>query len=198
MYLTNMLDAIFDPYNQISDGSNPSGVRLINEGNGIEHSLSYRGWINDDFLRIYAEEDFVEYPDPYSLQLGGSGTNYADFSWRTNNMTPGAINVDQYFPSGPGPEPETNAMVEIRTISCAATQVTITAAFTNAAGWTPDALYVTNLLTKPRPWVLITPRWVTTNLYAPDAGLWSIRFAYPIGGGSNCFFRVKAANSPPE
>ena len=172
---------------QISDGYVPSGISLINEGNDIEHSLAYGGSISG-FPDLGAED----MADPYSLQLAGSGAGYTNFAWRINSMTPGAINVDQCFGSGPNP-PETNAAVEMETISCAATQITITATFTNAACWTPDAQYVTNLLLNPLTWDLITNRTITitNNLFPSNTGLWQIQFAYP-PGLSHGYFRVKA------
>jgi hypothetical protein len=183
---TNMEDET-----HIADGSSPSGIMIINEGNQIEQSLSYEGDIQGfSFLpaREYSE------PDPYSLQLAGEGTYYTNFTWRTNSMTPGAVNVGQSFGSGPNPS-ETNAAVEIWNISCA-TQITITAAFTNAVGWVPDAFYVTKLVPSPQTsdWILISPRQVTTNIISTDAGLWSIQFAYPsdLPAQTNCYFRVKA------
>jgi hypothetical protein len=133
-------------------------------------------------------------PDPYSLQLAGSGTYYTNFTWRTNSMTPGAINIGQSFGLGPDPS-ETNAAVEIQTISCD-TQVLITASYINAAGWVPDALYVTQIVPSPQTsdWILISPRQVTTNIISTDEGVWSIRFTYPsdVLAQTNCYFRVKA------
>jgi hypothetical protein len=183
MYLTNIISEI-DPFNQISDGTSPSGIRLLNEVGGREQSVSYCGPI-DGCERLYVEDSYST-GDPYDLQLSGTGTNYSDFVWGTNSMTPGIVNAGQSFP-------DTNAAVEIWTISCAATQITISACFTNATGWVPDALYITNLLVNPQTWSLITNRTVDTTNFT-DAGRWWIHFAYPADPlvMSSCYFRVKA------
>lgn len=178
--LTNIIDA-WDPYNQISDGSYPCGLRLINEGNGIEQSISYRGPM-DGFTRVYAQEDYSGYPDPYSLQLSGTGSNYAGFAWQTNLYTPGSVNVGQTLEGG-GPEPEPDPDIPIGGFSRVSSQLSITMTATN--GWAPEVWYTTALLPNPQSWIWITTRTVTTN-----AGLWTIQFAYP-AGQNNCCFRVE-------
>jgi hypothetical protein len=141
-------------------------------------------------LIIGVYEDKYSYPDPYSLQLDGSGAYYTNFAWSTNGMTPGAINHGQSFGLGPV------AAIEIQTISCVQTQITITAVFTNTADWMLYALYVARLPPNLQTgdWVAISPLGVETNPYTSTTGLWSIRFAYPTSSftQSNCFFRVKA------
>ncbi len=171
---TNEID-----YTQISDGDYPSGVRLYNEGGGIEQSVSYRGPIAG-FTTLYAEEDYSSNPDPYSLQLAGIGTNYADFGWRTNSMTPGAANVAQQF----GTNATDVVTIAIGGFARAGGQLSITMAGTN--GWGPEVWYLSALLPNPQSWTLISPRTVTTN-----AGIWTIQFAYP-AGLNNCCFRVEA------
>ncbi|MBP7830132.1 MAG: hypothetical protein KA248_09470 [Kiritimatiellae bacterium] len=95
-----------DEDDQISDGAWPSGIRLYNEGGGIEQSISYAGPITN-FTRVYAEEDWRYRPDPNALQLAGTGSVYDAFNWRTNEMTPGAANAGQSLVSA-GPEAPTD------------------------------------------------------------------------------------------
>ena len=177
---------------QISDGDNASGVQLCNEGGGIETNVCYGGPLQG-FNWIPVIDDGETTLDPIDIQLSGTGTKYTNFVWSLANMTPGAVNVDQCFGDCSN---LSNAAVEIETIYCAATQITIMAAFTNAIGWVPDALYVTKLVPSPQTsdWILISPRQVTTNIISTDAGLWSIQFAYPSDplAQTNCYFRVKA------
>ena len=104
MYLTNIIDEI-DPYNQITDGTQPSGIRLSNEGGGIEQNLCYGGVITG-FTPLAAEEDYYLYPDPYALQLSGAGYGYTNFTWSTNGMTPGSVNTDQILTNAPSAEPD--------------------------------------------------------------------------------------------
>lgn len=163
---------------QISDGDYPSGVRLYNEGGGIEQSMSYCGSISG-FNRVYARERYDTKPDPYSLQLGGFGTNYVSLDWRTNSMTPGTANVGQSFATN-GVDPIFQLSGFVRTNGL----LSITMAGTN--GWGPEVWYLSALLPNPQSWTLVSPRTVTTN-----AGIWTIQFAYP-AGLNNCCFRVEA------
>ncbi len=169
-------------YTQISDGGWPSGVRLYNEGGGVEQSVSYRGPIAG-FNRIYAQEDYDLYPDPYSLQLAGSGTYYTNFNWATNDMTPGAVNVDQTLGSGSGEIP-TNIWIFWAQLST--TNVTIKTQSTN--GWSQTPYYSTNLLGGEVGWLSI-------GGYSSSqaGGTNTIWFGHPVAG-VNCYFRVKISS----
>jgi len=173
MLLTNVID-VWD--NQIANGDYPSGVQLLNEGGGIEQNISYRGPI-EGFDRIYAEEDFWFLEDPYGLQLTGTGTSYGDFSWSTNQYTPGAKNDGQTFGEPVGLP--TNIWILSFTRS---SQMRIACQATN--GWNPEVWYTASLAS-PQSWTLIGTRTITTN-----AGTWYIDFAEPVGG-VNYLFRVE-------
>jgi hypothetical protein len=80
-----------DYTDQISDGDWPSGIRIVNEGGGPEHSISYRGNI-EGFQRVYQAEDWV-YPDPTAIMLTGTGGYESAFTWvRTNDYTINGMN----------------------------------------------------------------------------------------------------------
>jgi len=166
----------------LSDGDVPSGVRLSNESGAPEWALSYAGNIVS-FTNIAAEEDFWANMDPYDLQLSGSGTNYSDFSWSTNAMTPGAINAGQTL------EGQTNSNppeVVIVAFELGTTNVTIWSTGTN--GWTPQPWYTTNL--PASSWIAVSPYWSTYN-----SGTDTVWFDYPVTSGP-CFFRIQSTNAP--
>jgi len=75
----------------------PGAVRLLNEMNGLEYSLSYDGSI-PTYDRIPAtDEDFFP-PMLEAVILTGTGASYEHFEWSTNMPpTPGAGNPGQQF-----------------------------------------------------------------------------------------------------
>ncbi len=167
---------------QISDGMYASGVRIYNEGHGLEQAICYAGNI-EGFERLPLDEDFFNRTDPYDLQLAGSGTNYSDFSWSTNAMTPGAINAGQTL------EGQTNSNppeVVIVAFELGTTNVTIWSTGTN--GWTPQPWYTTNL--PASSWIAVSPYWSTYN-----SGTDTVWFDYPVTSGP-CFFRIQSTNAP--
>lgn len=164
---------------QISDGVAPSGVRLYNEGGGVESSVCYGGPLSG-FNRTQVDDDGWDSLDPIDIQLSGMGSNYTSFVWTTNSMTPGLLNVGQSFGTNEfGPDPD----IPIGGFSRVSSQLSITMTATN--GWAPEVWYTTALLPNPQSWIWVSTRTVTTN-----AGLWTIQFAYP-AGQNNCCFRVE-------
>ena len=187
MTLTNLFD-LDTGESHISDGYYPSGVRVINEGNGVEQSLSYRGYL-DGFMYTpvedpyYDESNPMEPLDPISMQLIGTGSYYSSFVWTTNDYTPGTVNVGQTLEGGSS---DVLPLADIEAYSCSwgTTMLSLMIPATN--GWTPEVRYATALKPEPPVWTLISPRTVTTN-----AGIWTIQFNYP-AGQNNCVFRIEA------
>ncbi|MCW8090520.1 ExeM/NucH family extracellular endonuclease [Alteromonas sp. ASW11-130] len=91
----------------IQNGS-PDGVALISPEGEIVQFLSYEGQFtaSDGTAAGIESTDILvseAYSSPvgYSLQLGGQGTSYAEFTWQTSNAsTANAVNVNQIFGNG--------------------------------------------------------------------------------------------------
>ena len=99
---TNLFDGT-----QLADGvgMGPSGIRLFNEGHGIEHAVSYEGPLSG-FTRCWVSDDGWDVLDPYGVSMTGTGSYYTSFAWQTNGMTPGAINIGQVLTNAPTGEPD--------------------------------------------------------------------------------------------
>ncbi|MBW6460489.1 MAG: lamin tail domain-containing protein [Bacteroidales bacterium] len=127
------------PVNGIQNGS-PDGMALVYNGSVIPGQyLSYEG----AFLAtngpangmmsvdIGVEEDNPVPPIGMSLQLSGSGTQYASFSWQPPAAeTPGQPNNDQVLGGAPLPEPSNYPT----NFFAAADNITITLTWTDATG----------------------------------------------------------------
>lgn len=180
MILTNIMDE-FTPHDQISDGAFPSGVRLVNEGGGIEHSVSYRGPI-EGFTRINVEEDNIYWPDPADIQLGGTGAVYGAFAWYTNTVfTPGAINMWQDIGSYLPP-----SWIKFVSMSLGPVITLKVAGNTSAPPWRITPTYSTNLSAAPPAWVNVTGFNSVTN-----NGTNTITFSRPATGRA-FIYRVNA------
>ena len=167
---------------QISDGVGvgPSGVRLYNEGGGLENSVCYEGPLNG-FDQTPVVDNGWDTLDPISIQLSGTGSYYSGFGWTTNDYTPGTVNVGQTLEGGSA---DVLPLADIEAYSWAPNLLSLTIPATN--GWTPEVRYATALKPEPPVWTLISPRTVTNN-----AGVWTIQFNYP-AGSNNCVFRIEA------
>lgn len=96
--------------NGIQNGA-PDAIALVNGGGQLVQFLSYEGTVTGSngpaagrtSTNLPVAED--ESPSNTSLQLGGSGNSYANFTWRASaTQTFGACNNAQTFPA-PNPPP---------------------------------------------------------------------------------------------
>ena len=133
----------------------PIGVRLLNEGGGIEQALCFYGNMFG-FNRVGPEDDGFE--DSYSVYLTANGTNYAEYLWtNSNDRTPGAMNNGQSFGPQDTSEPP-NAWIS-RMIWSTNVQV-VTGGNTN--NWIISPWYAT-AMTNNVSWSPLTPFTVQTN-----------------------------------
>jgi hypothetical protein len=146
-------------FSQIFDATaEAGGIRLLNEGGGVEHTLAYEGPLSDFDRTYYVDpSDFFDTLDPLNIQLTGQGTNYGNFAWSTNAMTPGAANVDQFFADLDIPQVWFYSMY-------------VDAGFmwfeTSTSSWDIVPFYATNLPTGPQDWMPIP----TYNESTPPGG----------------------------
>ncbi len=89
----------------IQNGS-PDGLALIDDNNSVIQFLSYEGVFTAltgaaagrESEDIGVEESDATTSEGHSLQLGGVGSSYSDFTWRSPlEATPGAANRNQSF-----------------------------------------------------------------------------------------------------
>ena len=110
--------AVSYPSNGIQNGS-PDGMALVDASNGVVQFLSYEGSFTagDGPANGLASTDIgvtegSTTPAGYSLQLGGTGTTYEDFSWNMEApATFGAVNNAQSFGSAPPPLPPAEVVI---------------------------------------------------------------------------------------
>jgi hypothetical protein len=146
----------------------PSGLRLLNEVGGIEYAVSLDGVVNG-FDPIYAKDE--EWFGLESIQLSGTGTNFDDFTWITNGVTPGAVNAGQSFGSSePPPEVdiywmEMGTSVTLRTVG-------------NTNNWSAAPYSATNLPGYSPAWGPVTP------------------FSSTFAGGTNVIWFNRPAGGP--
>jgi len=176
--LTNIIYA-WDPYNQISDGVYPSGIRLINEAGGFEQSISYRGPIQG-FNQISASE-YWQNADPKDVQMTGTGSYYTNFTWITNvTYTPGAVNVGQTLVKPA--DPETPPIVDIiQTVF--GTNIWITT-YGNTNSWIVAPYAATNL-NRSQTWLAVSP----FNSVYKGGGTNLLWFNIP-STGANYYYRI--------
>lgn len=94
-------------YSGIQNGS-PDGVALVNASNQVQQFISYEGAfmalsgvaINMVSQDIEVSEN-AQTPIGFSLQLVGSGSEYADFQWQLGVGSFGALNEQQSFLTQP-------------------------------------------------------------------------------------------------
>ena len=110
--------AIFFPLSGLQNGA-PDGIALINASNNVVQFLSYEG----SFVAVGGAADGVMSDDigisessstllGNSLQLGGSGTTYSDFTWQTElPNTYNTVNTNQIFGTGSAAAPIINEFV---------------------------------------------------------------------------------------
>ncbi|WP_199688347.1 DUF5689 domain-containing protein [Pontibacter oryzae] len=105
---------IFFPIAGLQNGA-PDGIALVNTDGEVVQFLSYEGSMtatNGPALGLTSEDIGVaegsSTPINYSLQLTGTGTTYADFTWSGPiASTYNAVNTGQSFGGGnPDPDPE--------------------------------------------------------------------------------------------
>jgi len=161
---------------QVSDGFVASGVRLLNEGGGVEQSISYRGSL-PGFTDMTSEEWWTHL-DPNSLQLRGTGSYYTNFLWATNAMTPGYVNVDQFFDTNVVYVPDID-IVWLRVT----TNVVIGAYDTNS--WHHTPYYTTNVMLDSGNWQQVAG--FNNTWSGPTNTLW---FNLPTTSGVH-LFRVR-------
>ena len=106
--------AVLFPVNGIQNGA-PDGIALADAGGNLIQFLSYEGsftaigGVADGILSTAIGVDEPGVPVGTSLQLGGEGTRYEDFSWQTATAsTYNAVNNNQIFGA---PEPLINEFV---------------------------------------------------------------------------------------
>lgn len=83
----------------------PDGLALIDAGSGVVQFLSYGGTFTaadgpaaGELLIDIGVKETRNTPVGYSLQLGGSGDTYGEFTWQDPlDDTPGAVNTNQTF-----------------------------------------------------------------------------------------------------
>jgi len=94
----------------LQNGPN-DGIALVKDGTNVIQFLSYEGTLtanNGPALGMTSTdvgvfEPGTGYPTNLSLQLTGSGTNYANFTWTTNTFSMGTLNIGQTIvPCGGG------------------------------------------------------------------------------------------------
>ncbi|MFH0881006.1 MAG: hypothetical protein V2A34_14925, partial [Lentisphaerota bacterium] len=170
----------FNPLSQISDGFYSSGVELLNEAGSVEQRLVYLGQL-DGFTSTHAQEEEWAYPDPFSLQLSGHGSNYNNFIWRTNYLTPGAINADQVL--DPPPEPPEGLNAEIIWSVIGTNIIITTYGNTNATPWAVQPYVATNLPRLNQDWTAVSP---FNSTFAGGTNI--IWFQRPTG--VNNFYRI--------
>lgn len=73
----------------------PLGIKLLNEGGGVEQALSFNG-ASPDFDQVPVIDD--PFDDGIGLSLLGAGTTYSNFTWTTEvPVSPGAMNDGQSY-----------------------------------------------------------------------------------------------------
>jgi PKD repeat protein len=134
------------PVNGIQNGS-PDGMALIYLGTVVPGQfLSYEGTFiatngpaNGMLSTDIGVSETSSTPVGQSLQLGGSGSAYANFTWQSpSTATQGTLNNNQNLVTGPTPEPTdypTN-------FSATAVVFTINLTWTDAAGNQPPDAYL--------------------------------------------------------
>ncbi len=159
----------------------PLGIRLLNEGGGVEHAISFGG-VMANFDQVSVLDDWT---DSSSVGLSGNGTNYAAFAWTTflGGRTPGFANVGQYFGAPPTNLPPPDAWI---TRMEWGTNVTITAVG-NTNAWHITPFYATSL-TNGAVWTPLTPYNVATNGIGTNT-IWFDRPAH-----TNWFLRLRYAH----
>jgi len=93
----------------------PDGLALVDDTGAVVLFISYEGTLTatDGPADGMTTEDIgvsetTTTPVGYSLQLSGSGTTYADFTWQSPQAaTSGAVNTGQSFSGAPANEPPT-------------------------------------------------------------------------------------------
>ena len=110
--------AIFFPLSGLQNGA-PDGIALIDASNNVVQFLSYEG----SFVAVGGAADGVMSDDigvsessstllGNSLQLGGSGTTYSDFTWQAElPNTYNTVNTNQIFGTGSAAAPIINEFV---------------------------------------------------------------------------------------
>ncbi|MFC1462342.1 hypothetical protein ACFLQU_01940 [Verrucomicrobiota bacterium] len=167
-------------------------LRLRRSMGAIEYRICY-GASNRPNLSAYeyiGNDDWVPEGEFFgflagSLQLSGTGSNYADFSWgfATNVHTQGDWN-DGQFP--PPPPPSTNGWIMITDFRMSAASISID--------------YVqSNLLSAPAPWfstnIMDTSSWTKVSTYSgpvETSGTYTVTFDVPTNYPVY-FYRIRIA-----
>ncbi len=128
----------------------PMGIRLYNEGGGLEQALSFGANMNG-FVQVPADDS--DFDSPYSVRLTGNGTNYADFTWANGDgWSPNDANPGQW--SSEPPEAWITRMIW-------GTNVTIVSEG-NTNNWIVTPWYATSV-SNNATWSAITPFNISTN-----------------------------------
>ncbi|MBN1268791.1 MAG: hypothetical protein JXB04_04330 [Kiritimatiellae bacterium] len=157
-------------------------IVLRNEMGLTEYVLGYGDQAPTNLSAdIYIGFDYDLWFDDYSLGLQGTGSNYYDFTWDTNDwITPGTVNEGQELVNGtPGANPTLDEVLIFDwTLG---NDVLLYATGTN--GWLVQPYYTTNLAENPPEWTAITPFY---SIY--DDGVQTIWFDRPTN--SPAIYRV--------
>ena len=141
------------PVNGIQNG-NPDGVALISNDTSVVQFLSYGGtfdavggpadgYTSVDIGVIDSNTQII------SVQLEGTGNTYADYTWATNALSPGVLNLNQaIFPCGGGDTTLDEYDVDSFTLTPGLVSITVNI---TSNGVPYSLLYTTNLLTAPVP-----------------------------------------------
>ncbi|HMP77375.1 MAG TPA: hypothetical protein PKE12_13855 [Kiritimatiellia bacterium] len=128
----------------------PLGIRLLNEGGGVEHAISFGGMLANFYL-VPASDNLDEFS---SVGLAGAGTNYDEFVWSEfpGGQTPGTANAGQYFGDAPPPSGPPDAWISRLLWG---TNITVTAVG-NTNAWSVAPFFATSL-TNNASWSPIAP-----------------------------------------
>ncbi|MCS6770507.1 MAG: hypothetical protein NZ740_00595 [Kiritimatiellae bacterium] len=154
------------------------GIRLLNEGGGLEHAISIGGPISG-FSQVPVYDDGWDQFE--SIGLTGMATNYAGFAWTNfpGGRTPGYANINQTFGSTPPTNlPPPDAWIQRIILG---TNITVIAAG-NSNAWNVAPFFTTSL--EPAVWTPITPYNVTFS-----GGTNTIWFSLP--AQTNWFLRLR-------
>lgn len=171
----------------------PFGIRLLNEGGGVEQELAFGGSMGG-FDAVVPFDDFFIEP---GVSLMGTGGVYNSFAWTNANdgfffpdspnvsPTPGAANGGQQFtieyvaPEAFITELVMKTNVQFKVVG-------------NVDNWAVQPMMTTNLMADPVAWTMVTP---FNNLRI--TGTNQVSFAFP-AGVTNPTFSIRLTAPAPE